>query len=400
MKPKTIVFFIFLFSLLIDGVFPELLFVFSVVFFFITEYKNVKKMVGRRNCAFAIAYILFFLSLFVIQLSITEDVEVARLYGLTKCICAPALFFLLFYRLAKNGELIQPLLLFVIISNVVYTGYLLISGFDYEGFSSFIGSYNGSSSLAVVSLPCIIYFWKKNRKNANPLMSFLLITAFLTSLLMVLVSDSGTALLILALQCLFGILVLFKFKFFSKKIFKVLLILSILVVFFGIVLVASKYIKTTGEEIGTRTGLWSTAYEHLLSFDLSHIIFGTGNDYIKTLTKTLEPHNMFMEILLIYGFVGLSIFMVFFVANIIKFLRIKYSNTFLVSIISMFSYLLVCFIHPFFTGVFVYQALCLLLIYSVSARLMPETNAGRTYMIRKRKIIRITRSKNELEQSA
>ena len=86
--------------------------------------------------------------------------------------------------------------------------------------------------------------------------------------------------------------------------------------------------------------------------------FGTGDNHVQMMARAMEAHNVFLEILLIFGFVGL----VYFAFTTYKTLRWifrfnkSYSIHFIVSIIS---YLLVISMHPFYTGVYVFQSICI-----------------------------------------
>lgn len=321
---------------------------------------SIKAIIGKKSYKYLLLIISLFTILFIMQIQFGafETGSQIRLYGLTKCIIAPFLLSLAFMNLCCQKFMLRTLIFIVIIFNVVYSISILF-GQDYNSISYQLGSLNGGSSVALVVMPAVVFF-DKVKKRASTTDIVLKIIFYISTIFFIAISDSATSQIILILQ-----IGLYIFSYFwSKGIFRTMRNIST-VLLIGI-LIFSILIATGGfgldhAGLRTRVGIWATGYAQFLSHDKFNILFGTGNDIVQMLSKSLEVHNVFLEILFIYGMTGLTIFIISAIFSLRKCMQIA-KNKSVGVYISMVSYFLIISMHPFYTGVFAFQTICTLII--------------------------------------
>ena len=358
---KTGIFYIMMVLQLFNGVVAEGLFWLCLGLIFIIDYKNVSTILSLKTRRILLLFLAAFAFLFVIQVVISKDINYIRLFGLTKNICAPALLLLVFANMAKDEDLVIPLLIVILFFNCVFIYQRFAVGIDYD--NEIIGSYNAISACDVIAMPCVLYFVYNSRYRKLAFFQTLVGLYVISSVVLIIISESGTAMLILAGQLLFGILLMCRINFLRSTAIRKVAGFMVVAMAAIVLFIAAGIIATKGTELATRTALWKYAFNYISEKDMVFRLFGTGDDIIRTASKQLEPHNMIMEILLIYGAVGLVSFLLFFIKGIKQVFKNRGQASTAV-IISVVSYLGVCFMHPFFTGVLVFQILCLLMIYS------------------------------------
>lgn len=357
---RWLVLYVFIIAQLFSGVISEVIVWLCMIYMIATQSNHIKAIVGKKVYTLSIVFIIFYALLYLIQICISNNLNVVRLFGLTKCICAPALMILAFGGLSTDRNVIKPLMLMMLVFNIIYVIALLLTGFNYS-FSSLLGSYNGCATIGVIIFPSVVQFYRmQSRKSANRVFTRIYLLSFIVLLL---ISGSTTAQAIFLFQIMAFLFARLRvYGILNKLLRGVMSVLPVGLIIF-VFAIATGYIKTTGQELATRTAIWTRSYEYFTSFDGVHICFGTGNDIVQMMTKSLESHNMFMEILLIYGALGLIVFVLYLIGIIRGLIQSRSENS-LTIFISVISYVAVCCIHPFYTGLFPFQTICLLAILS------------------------------------
>lgn len=129
--------------------------------------------------------------------------------------------------------------------------------------------------------------------------------------------------------------------------------------------IANGTIKIDSYALGTRVAIWRQAFKQFSLESSNNRLFGTGSDYVQMMSQRLEAHNFLIEILLTYGCVGLVVFLLsafIIIKGIIK--RVKVDTYDL--LFPVFVYVIICMMHPFFTGVFLFQWICISAILYVA----------------------------------
>lgn len=327
--------------------------------------RAVVALIGKRSYFSLLLVIVAYCTLFIIQLShgSVEPNQVIRLYGMTKCIITPILIALAFMDLCRQKYVLNVLIFIVIVFNMLYISSILLLSVDLDDISFQLGSINGGSSTALVLLPAVVFNARRRRRQSQGSIIFKWIY-YLSTIVFVAICDSGTSFVILALQILLYVITLIKNKLMLKTIRRIAILAVAGLIVFSIMIATGK-IPLDPTELRSRADIWYTGYLQFAAHDRFSLFFGTGNDVVQMLSKQLEAHNAFLEVLFIYGYIGLAVFIIFVFCSVRKCISLSKGKS-LGLYTSLISYVIIISMHPFYTGLFVFQVICVIaIIYSV-----------------------------------
>ena len=351
-------------GLLLDGIVAEGITVISLAAAILLERNRVRQVIKKKYYRACVFFVVSFIVLFFIHIAFLGQKRdaIIRLYGLTKNICFPALMVMAFGYVCADGFPFRVVMIEMTIFNLVYIA-AIMTGTDLEEISFRLGSLNGCSGIDVVLLPAALVYLKsiKMPRTTDPSVADRSLPAYafiITAVVMVAVSESSTSILLLiaeVLACLFFVII---YAIRVNKNFKGVILVGAIGVIGIFLLIASGVIKVDPNALKTRAGIWTRAFHQFIDNKGLTIVFGTGDDTVHMLTKDLEPHNMFLEILLIHGVIGL-LFIILFIVCTLKMLLKTDRKRIKPLLLCFVIYLAVCCLHPFFTGVTPFQFNCM-----------------------------------------
>ena len=308
-------------------------------------------------------YIACYALLFCVHCVSGKDFSaINRLFGLTKCICAPALLYFAFYRDARRPAVLRKILWLIFALNICY----MVAHARGQISLPLLGSENVILGINVVVFPLVYALIKKNGYSIRALnkTSLACFAALGTGILCLLVIRASTSLAVFALQLIYIALMRLNRSKHRRRIMMWFSSAAIVGIVAFVLLVANGKIPLDSMAIGTRVAIWQQALRQYAAAPLWQKILGTGDDIIQMWTKSLEAHSVVIEILMIYGAAGLAAFIAAVVAVFRRLKRKKEDVR--IQLLMLISYFLTCFIHPFFTGVFPFQWLSMMaIIYGI-----------------------------------
>jgi MFS family permease len=256
--------------------------------------------------------------------------------------------------------------LFILSFIPYYLGFIssLGSGYDltpYGGFSGLVGPFqnaHGASIATAMSLIIIVFFWFEGSFKRSYLLALFLIGIFFLLNIFV---RTGFSIFIIGS---FPILFYFgrrRTKSFMKVgflIFILAALVSTLVLknemLVNRIIGESKYGKENSiETIGSSRGfIYLTSFLLYIEANPIQKVIGMGKDeqvnrMDKILWMKIGSHDAFLEILLVNGFIGLIIFLIY-LYNIFKFIKNKPKTNFRVLAFALFvGYLIMCFVQGY-----------------------------------------------------
>ena len=357
-RVDTIFFFLFIVAFLVEGVLAEGVACSCLLSIWVLDRKKNKLIIGKQLYGKSLLFICFYLTLFIIHLYIDDCPNIIRFYGLTKCICTPALVLLVFPNICKEEKTILTIILLTMVYNMIYGISGLKEGVVLEDICYQFGSYNGCSGIAVILFPIVFsMFHLCSQKSFE---KYLLILYFFSTFFVVYISESLTTQVILSFQLLILFFTSKRVKNIIKRHTKLICVCVVFALALISIFIANNTIELDPTALRTRADIWSTAYKSFVSQNIINIVLGGGDCWVQMESKVLQAHNAFIEILLIYGIVGLLFFVIsciYFFKNIFT-RNLGHQSVYLC--LSIISYFLFCFMHPFYTGVFAFQIICVL----------------------------------------
>ena len=359
-------FFVYTFTIMFGGMLAEFISAFCLVSIAIIERKKIKQIIGNVNYSVLALTIIFFFFMCYMQhkMGNVKTDEIIRIIGLTKGICAPALFLLSFSTTAKRDECLNLLIYIMIGLNILYSIQTIMK---IEWLSDFfvLGSVNGCAGASVVMLAVIVTQIQKCRRALHIKEGLFIITAYIN----ILTTGSDTAFILCILETMMFLIMSRRMRLFfstkGRKLISAIIATAMIGAMVVIYFIANGTIKIDSYALGTRVAIWRQAFKQFSLESSNNRLFGTGNDYVQMMSQRLEAHNFLIEILLTYGCVGLVVFLLsafIIIKGIIK--RVKVDTYDL--LFPVFVYVIICMMHPFFTGVFLFQWICISAILYVA----------------------------------
>ena len=366
-KVRVLAFYIYTILMFFDGAATEAISlgcILAVIFF---ERNYNQQHFGKRNYRIASCLILAYVVLYLIQFFVGDLLtsNLIRLFGLTKCICTPLIAYISFGDTLRESLPINFLMWIMCIFNTLYIVHTICYGTSIENNSLLLNSVNCCCGISVVLLAVILPLKTGHfkRLQLNKRLTYLFICLTLVN---VIITDSTTSQVLLIIEIIIYLLSrvrLVRIKQ-AKQVERFLVTLGIGAVILLVYSIANGASILGEYDLASRVLIWRRVYNRFASLDLVNIIFGTGNDIIQTMTKSMEAHNVVLEITLIYGIVGVVLFVIiilFFLKNIFN-CNGMYRNN---AVMAFVAYLMICFMHPFYTGAQKFQWICICSIISL-----------------------------------
>lgn len=328
--------------------------VFSIIFLALLLLCNVDKIFKDRKSKiikflfFCILAFIVFLIIHLIINSIRPD-NTIKLYGMTKCIIFPCIVFLCFYKNNNIDVIWQIIILFLICINIVF---FYIHVLRHETSIDSLGSVNVIGGLNVICLPLLCLKVGKRRKNNESIPSYILIALIIINAILF---DATTyKILTIGYFSLLIISVFFRKATYKAWYCKICGIALIFLIILPLILVITDVLPEDNFLYDSRYIIWDRGFDQFEQFSLFEQFFGCGNNTVHMLVRSFEAHNITIDVLLIYGYLGLLIILAFFIAIIrySKNIILPYRWIFMTSFIF---YYVVCFMNPFFSGVLYFQ---------------------------------------------
>lgn len=364
---KTLVILMFV-SFFFPGMIKNVLFWGSFILLLFRNFGEKKEiedeyaLINKRMSLILFAYCF----LFVVQLLLNNQGAswAVRLFGLTRCIAGFELFYFTCKRVAKTHDLFRFLQLFFIIYNLAY-----LAG-RYTGNVEFLNIFGSMNSCCALNLVFIPYFFYRKKK-----LSLISFAYFITFCGLILKSDSSTFIVAIVLDVLVFILIKFE-KNIKRNIKLFSQILGSAVAFIAGVFIVTFFVNETFYEYVlrwmtkidmSRAVIYRIAAETYQKMSTFEKIWGSGNNIIYRTYDSTAAHNMFLEMALIYGVVGIAI-MVLEIALIVNLTKMccTYENKAYMYLPILGGYVMFMF-HPFFTTFYIEKLLIILVIYQMQS---------------------------------
>ena len=360
---RSLLLLVFAVSVFMSGIVWEAISWATMIALMVGYKKTFIRQKGTKLFRLMWLYIACYVLLFCVHsLSGLEFSAINRLFGLTKCICAPALLYFTFFRDARRLPVLRKILWLVFALNICY----MVAHARGQISLPLLGSENVILGINVVVFPLVYALIKKNGYSIRALnkTSLACFAALGTGILCLLVIRASTSLAVFALQLIYIALMRLNRSKHRRRIMMWFSSAAIVGIVAFVLLVANGKIPLDSMAIGTRVAIWQQALRQYAAAPLWQKILGTGDDIIQMWTKSLEAHSVVIEILMIYGAAGLAAFIAAVVAVFRRLKRKKEDVR--IQLLMLISYFLTCFIHPFFTGVFPFQWLSMMaIIYGI-----------------------------------
>ncbi len=351
-KLDSLLIIIFVLSAFGSGVIFQVILIGCLLFLAVGSKKYCIEIIGRSGYDWLLFYIWIFIVLFVFQIILVRNVTgsgIIRLFGLTRNICAPAFLFIIFSKHVKKIDVFSMFTFFLIVLNLIYEIQTVAGSLVFTP----VGSVNILNGIDAVFLPTIILYIRKKATHIW-LYRILLICSIVNFFLLV----STTYQMIVAIFIIiYAISRIIRKNGSNKWISYGILGVGILAIFVSVFTVRSGVDFFNGT-LHDRVNIWIRGYSQFLAGSpLEHWI-GKGDNMVQMVSKTLAGHNMLMEALLTYGYIGCIMVIILFIALIFFLFKIRkdYSNFTYITICStVLAYIFVCMMHPVFSGVFIFQ---------------------------------------------
>lgn len=343
---------LFLFSDFVPFLFFEILWLCSVIILIVLNYENCKHYHNEKIIKISKIYFILFLFLFLLHLAVgsLRPESVMRLYGLTKRMLIPCIMFYCFY---KNDNLIYLwgiIIPFLIVLNIVFFYAHIIVG---DSYVDPFGSVNVIGGLNIIVLPLVLFRVVKNRHCIENLFNIILIFLIVINAI---IFDATTY---KYLFYGFTVLLIFSFIFKSKKYKKLYCNLAglavLCLIILPIILVITKILPTDFFLYQNRYIIWARGYNQFGELSIIEQILGSGNNIVRMESNSFEAHNITMDVLMIYGWVGVVLLFFFFWRVVGYSKKINNISKRSIFMTTLLIYTIVCFMNPYFTGVTYFQ---------------------------------------------
>ena len=342
---------LFLLADFVQYPFFEILWLFSVIFLIVLNHKTFKHYHNEKLIKTIKLFFILILFLFVLHLIVSplKPENIIRFYGLTKCTLIPCIMFYCFYKNNKLIYLWKIIIPFLICLNIAFFYAHIINKNSYiEGF----GSVNVIGGINIIVLPFVLYRTAKSYKSIEKIFNIILILLIATNAILF---DATTyKYLFYAFIILLILSLIFKSDK-AKKIYCSVVAFAVLIfVILSIVLVITKILSNDFFLYQNRYVIWEYGYNQFGELPIIEQIFGSGNNFVRMQSKSLEAHNITMDVLMIYGWAGVAVLCILFL-ELVKYRKKIKISTRCVFMTTLLIYTIICFMNPFFTGVTYFQ---------------------------------------------
>lgn len=283
---------------------------------------------------------------FLLQLNTTN---IIRLFGITKTLFALPIIILLLKDFIYDRDIILEILPLLLVIDWITIISLITNN---ESLNILGGSRNYLGAINVILFPYIFKFFPaKSYKGYRNCF-------FVTLVLLMIFSGSRTLMLTTAIS--FGFTIILE-KDLNKKLRYFLFVM--LVVFIGLFTinsVASESLVARGLSVfsnlsdASRSGLTMFAQRQYESYSNIEKLIGNGDTIV--LSQMKPVHNVFREVLLCYGKIGLVFYIAYVVIGVLFIFKCKSVNrAYLVMIV--FLTLLIGWVQPFLTSGYLFQSI-------------------------------------------
>lgn len=348
--------YVFLIASLFDGIVFEIIGVGALVYLIYFQIRfgtdNYYSQQDKRFCVFAIFIAVAYVIVQIVLLKL-NGTEIVKLYGVTKTVLALPIIYFAIGPSLNTDDKVKKIFPLIIIINVIQLLYM-ISGLEFLNILSGRSNYIGA--IDILFLPYVLKFGDVKNKYQRGL--FLLIF-----FLQLFVSGSRSVLLIAVIMVFF--LVIAEKNLQRKLVYILLFVIASIFVFY--LAATNDYLSRalsvfSDRSDAARTGLFMFAERQYAAYSPLKQLIGNGD--VMVLSQTKPVHNVFWELLLCYGKVGLCLWIAYTVLLIIKCVIRKLNNKYYLLLLTGCT-LLVGYVQPFLTTGFLYQVLFSIVILQI-----------------------------------
>ncbi|PKR77812.1 hypothetical protein CEY16_07740 [Halalkalibacillus sediminis] len=192
-----------------------------------------------------------------------------------------------------------------------------------------IGNPNTFGVFVVIFITYILTTLLSNYKYSTKY-NIILIFILLTSSYAIILSQSRTAYLLLAVSVVLSLL-LSKINILIKSMLLLAVVLSFILIFTNSLLGTQRFLAENTSTLGGRIHIWTTFIEnHLSPFTIQNL-FGYGFFYVRDIGKAVD--NYYLQLVLQYGLIGLLLYLNIFLYAIKSFLstvRVSENSIFII----------------------------------------------------------------------
>ncbi len=359
-------------SLMIPGVIGESIF-WTVIIFLL--YLNRKSILGnamsRGMLGILVAYYLLF---FIKMMTECNPDEVVRLFGITKC-CAGIPICVL---LAKSFIQRLPCKTIVWGSILICIAYILsyqiIDGVVSSRFEIFnwilnLGSINLCGAICVVILPHLLF-------GGNLISRYKKLLFYIVFLLVFIIYPSGSLIGSVIIILLMSVYYLVREKkyniLFGNRIYSLFVLCTILALVTNYK-VLNNYIYILKDLDIDRYNILNYAITEFENFSYNSQMFGVGDNVFYLGMNRTSAHNMILEILRVYGIMGLVVAVIEFYLIMKILIAIRTKKCFVSVLCSTILCYFYFMLHPFYETSFILKFFFVLLNYK---SILSEKNKG------------------------
>lgn len=344
---NQILLWVFIISTLIGGIISEAI---GWMALFILFYNNRNYRKIERYCTNSIenlllvVIVIFFYIVQVVELHLGLG-ESIRLYGITKTVVAFMIVRILLGPMIVREDIIEDVFYLLLFVNAYALIVILRNG---DAASVLGGSRNYIGAIDVVLLPYVLRFMPENRKKSRVI--WLIVTFGLT------LFSGSRSMLLSAIIAVAATVVLGEGLQRKIKYFILFGIVACLILMFGDIFsnaggFSRSFSIFTVFSDKARSDLFDSFVVQYGQYSELQKMIGSGNNLI--VWRETPPHNFVLEILLCFGKVGLSVFIISTLVVIFRLLRNKKKYSCLIIGLG----LLINLVQPFITTGYLFQVI-------------------------------------------
>lgn len=349
-KKNQILLWIFLISTFMNGVVWEGVGWIALLLIAFNEKGVHNSSVLNFNEAKVLSIILFVVIYVAIQVNLLRlnSVEIIRLYGISKTAIAFLIVYFFLNRYISKNDILMDILPLMLILDLTYIIYLVTG---YEAFNLIGGSRNYLGAINILFIPYILKFIPKRKKIIK-----IIGTAMIILIALFIGSRTTLAMTVAAILAT-GLLE----KGAEKKIkifFALLLFIPLSYIMLPIIGKNANFSRAFSVFVSikdqARVDLIDSMWDQYNNYSNLQQLVGSGNNLIGW--REAPPHNFVYELLLCYGKIGTSLFLLGVVITIIVIVKSKSINKrYCLLIIGMA--LIIGLVQPFITSGYFFQCL-------------------------------------------
>ena len=339
---------IFIISVLLSGVVWEMISWAALIWIYFLHKDNEKFRIRKNRIGMIVLLLMVFVYVVYQCIALNLSIpSIIRLYGITKTLFAIPILILMCDRYIKSENVILDAFVLIIILNWITIVSMMM---NIESLNILGGSRNYLGAINVILFPYVFKFMKQREVR------WLRRVFIMTFILLVLFTGSRTLMLTAAIS-FFSIIILEKNINKKLRCLAMLIMVVIVGIFalnsFGNISLLSRGVSVFFDRSdAARTGLKYFAEHQYEEYSSLQKLIGNGDTIVQSQLKPV--HNVFGEVLLCYGKIGLIFWGMYLIAWTIAILKGKTANRAYIFLIFGLV-MIIGWVQPFLTSGYLFQ---------------------------------------------